>query len=62
MTEQISGNALIAAKRSSKKRVFEEKVAYYRRLGYSDTEIVAAMAGSREIIHPIGPLRTKKPQ
>jgi hypothetical protein len=60
----IDGNALIAAKRRSRKAL-EEKVNYYRKAGASDAEIVKAMADSREIIDRVGPLRSvkhRKPQ
>jgi hypothetical protein len=51
--QEIDAGALIAAKRASRKR-YEQTVAFYRTAGFTDREIVAAMANSREVIDAVG--------
>jgi hypothetical protein len=53
--EEIDGNALVDAKRWSRS-LFQKRVAYYRERGFSDGQIVTAMARSRAIVDAIGPL------
>jgi hypothetical protein len=52
----IDGNALIDAKRESKK-CFLKLVQKYRRAGASDRQILDAMVASRAVIDSIGSLR-----
>jgi len=46
---EINGDALIRAKRATRKR-FEDLVGHYRKLGFSDAEIVRAMVDSKLMI------------
>jgi hypothetical protein len=47
--KEINAHALIVAKGSSQKG-FKAAVDHHRKLGFTDAEIVKAMAGSRELI------------
>jgi hypothetical protein len=49
----IDASKLIAAKRSSPRR-FKELVEYYRKLGASDADIVAALVASPQLIDNLG--------
>jgi len=53
--EDIDGNALVDAKHWSEKR-FRDQVEHYRKLGFSDRQIINAMARVRAMIDRIGPL------
>lgn len=56
MREQdIDGNALVNAKHWSEKR-FRDQVEHYRKLGFTDRQILNAMTASRAMIDCIGPL------
>jgi hypothetical protein len=56
MREQdIDGNALVDAKHWSEKR-FRDQVEHYRKLGFSDRQIVNAMARARAMVDRIGSL------
>jgi hypothetical protein len=48
MTREINAHALIAARGASAKR-FDKEVNRHRKLGFTDAEIVQAMAGSRRL-------------
>src|SRR5262249_38729026 len=51
--EDIDGNALVDAKHWSEKR-FRDQVEHYRKLGFSDRQIINAMARVRAMIDRIG--------
>jgi hypothetical protein len=52
----IDGGSLVLAKRASA-QAFREQVDRYRRAGFSDAEIVAAMAAMPGVINPVGRAR-----
>jgi len=49
----IDGNALIRAKRISKRR-FEKMVSFYRARGATDRDLVQAMTAATQMIDPLG--------
>jgi len=53
--QEIDGNALVDAKRWSEKR-FRDQVEHYHKLGFSDRQIINAMAKVRTMIDRIGSL------
>jgi hypothetical protein len=64
-SQQIDGNALVVAARRSSQKRFQQQMDHYRKAGFSDGEIVAAMASSHAVINAIGPrsmMRTPRVQ
>ena len=51
---EIDAAALISAMRSSSPKRLKKLLERYRRHGFSNREIVAAMAASPRLINPIG--------
>jgi len=51
----INATELIKARGNKKRpKLFDERVAFYRKAGYSDAEIVHAMANSPLLVNALG--------
>lgn len=51
--EPINGDLLAKARRRKSQKEFESLLSFYRKRGFTDAEIVKAMAESRIVINPI---------